>query len=189
MVEILGKQILNEMDEITIHQFEAITDIHANTELDVIEKHLEVFKLMGVGNEIEDVDFEQFKEYVHIFNSAKVPASVLLKSFESDGYTYKAYADDFRLTAKDTKIIEKILAGKHKGYISEVLAVVFKREDLSKTEHYADAHIKHKAKIIREFKAEVAIPYLVAIANKINANVTQLNENKESTESVESSND
>ena len=189
MVEILGKEIPNEMNEMTIHQFEQITEIHASTELDVIEKHLEVFKLMGVSNDIEDVDFEVFKEYVDKFNSAKVPSSVLLKSFEVDGYTYKAYDEDFKLTAKDTKLIEKILANKHKGYISEVLAVLFKRTDLTKTEHYTDAHIKQKAKLIRELKAEVAIPYLVTLANKINNNVGKLNETTEATEGVESNND
>jgi len=179
MVEILGKQIPNEMDEITIQQFEGITDIHANAELDNVEKHLEVFKFMGVSDEIEDVDFEVFKEYINKFNSAKVPSSVLLKSFEVDGYTYKAYDEDFKLTAKDTKVIEKILGNKHKGYISEVLAVLFKRVDLSKVEHYTDAHIKHKAKLIRELKAEVAIPYLVAVADQINKHVEKLNEPSE----------
>ena len=46
MVEILGKQIPNEMNELTIQQFEEITEIHANSNLDVIEKHLEVFLLI-----------------------------------------------------------------------------------------------------------------------------------------------
>ena len=182
MVEILGKQIPNEMDEITIQQFEGITDIHANSNLDNVEKHLEVFKFMGVSDEIEDIDFEVFKDYINKFNSAKVPSSVLLKRFEVDGYTYEAYDTEFKLTAKDTKFIEKILSNKHKGYISEVLAVLFKRTDLTKTEHYSDAHIKQKAKLIRELKAEVAIPYLVAVAEQINQHVEKLNE---STDNVE----
>jgi hypothetical protein len=179
MVEILGKQIPNEMDEITIQQFEGITDIHANEKLDIIEKHLEVFKFMGVPDEIEDIDFDLFKEYIIKFNTAKVPNSVLLKRFEVDGYTYQAYEEDFKLTAKDTKFIEKILANKHKGYISEVLAVLFKRTDLSKVEHYTDAHIKQKAKLIRELKAEVAVPYLVSVASQINNHVEKLNEPSE----------
>ena len=179
MVEILGKQIPNEMNEITIQQFEGITDIHANDKLDIIEKHLEVFKFMGIPDEIEDIDFEVFKEYVDKFNTAKVPNSVLLKRFEVDGYTYQAYEEEFKLTAKDTKFIEKILGSKHKGYISEVLAVLFKRTDLSKVEHYTDAHIKQKAKLIRELKAEVAVPYLVAVASQINNHVEKLNETPE----------
>jgi hypothetical protein len=178
MVTICNKDIPNELSELTIQQFEDITAIHSNEKLDHIEKHLEVFKYMGVP-EAEDMDFEDFKEAIGTFNSAKVPEGILLKTFEENGYTYEAYDIEFKLTAKDTKHIEKILAHKHKGFISEALAVVFKRTDLSKTEHYTDAHIKLKAKIIREMPAEVAVPYLVAIADTINKQVQSLNDSTE----------
>ena len=178
MVTICNKDIPNELNELTIQQFEDITEIHANPKLDHVEKHLEVFKYMGVP-EAEDMEFEDFKEAIRLFNTAKAPEGILLKRFESDGYTYQAYENEFKLTAKDTKHIEKILAHKHKGFISEALAVVFKRTDLSKTEHYTDAHIKLKAKIIRELPAEVAVPYLVAIADTINKQVQSLNESTE----------
>ena len=178
MVTICNKDIPNELNELTIQQFEDITSIHANADMDHVEKHLEVFKYMGVP-EVEDMDFEDFKEAIRVFNTAKNPDGVLLKRFENDGYVYQAYDQDFKLTAKDTKHIEKILAHKHKGYVSEALAVLFKRTDLSKTEHYTDAHIKLKSKIIRELPAEVAVPYLVAIAETINKQVQSLNESTE----------
>lgn len=176
MVTILNKEIPNELNELTIQQFEDITEIHSNEKLDHVEKHLEVFKYMGAPEEIEDVDFEDFKEYIRIFNTAKAPEGILLKRFEADGYTYQAYEDEWKLSAKETKLIEKILNNKHKGYISEVLAVLFKRTDLGKNEHYTDAHIKHKAKIIRQMTADVAVPYLVAVAETINKQVQSLNE-------------
>jgi hypothetical protein len=176
MVTILNKEIPNELNELTIQQFEDITEIHANPKLDHVEKHLEVFKYMGVPEEIEDVDFETFKDYIQLFNTAKVPEGILLKRFEADGYTYQAYDEEWKLSAKETKLIEKILNNKHKGYISEVLAVLFKRTDLTKNEHYTDAHVKLKSKIIRELPAEVAVPYLVAVAETINKQVQSLNE-------------
>lgn len=176
MVTILNKQIPNELNELTIQQFEDITEIHSNEKLDHVEKHLEVFKYMGAPEEIEDIDFEVFKEYIRIFNTAKAPEGILLKRFEADGYTYQAYDEEWKLSAKETKLIEKILNNKHKGYISEVLAVLFKRTDLTKNEHYTDAHIKHKAKIIRQMTADVAVPYLVAVAETINKQVQSLNE-------------
>jgi len=37
-------------------------------------------------------------------------------------------------------------------------------------------HIKQKAKLIRELKAEVAVPYLVAVASAINNHVEKANE-------------
>lgn len=176
MVTILNKEIPNELNELTIQQFEDITEIHSNEKLDHVEKHLEVFKYMGAPEEIEDVDFEDFKEYIRLFNTAKAPEGILLKRFEADGYTYQAYDKEWKLSAKETKLIEKILNNKHKGYISEVLAVLFKRTDLGKNEHYTDAHIKHKAKIIRQMTADVAVPYLVAVAETINKQVQSLNE-------------
>jgi hypothetical protein len=57
---------------------------------------------------------------------------------------------------------------KDAGYISQIVAIMFKREDLSNTEHYAEAHLKHKAKLFKELKANIAIPYLTFIAQKIN---------------------
>ena len=178
MVTICNKDIPNELNELTIQQFEDITEIHANPKLDNVEKHLEVFKYMGV-QEVEDMEFEDFKEAIRLFNTAKTPEGILLKRFENDGYTYQAYDTEFKLTAKDTKHIEKILASKHKGFISEALGVIFKRTDLSKTEHYTDAHIKLKSKILREMPAEVAVPYLVAIAETINKQVESLNDSTE----------
>ena len=176
MVTILGKEIPNELNELTIQQFEDITEIHSNEKLDHVEKHLEVFKYMGAPEEIEEIDFEVFKEYIRLFNTAKAPEGILLKRFEADGYTYQAYDEEWKLSAKETKLIEKILNNKHKGYISEVLAVLFKRTDLGKNEHYTDAHIKFKSKIIKQMTADVAVPYLVAVAETINKQVQSLNE-------------
>jgi hypothetical protein len=181
MVEILGKQIPNQLNELTIQQFEDITDIHNDSSLDIIEKHIKVFELLGVSEDEmveQDVDFETFKKYVQEFNQ-KTDAEII-KEVEIDGYTYKAYEEEFKLSVKDMKVIEKIINSKHKGYLSELIAVLFKRTDLSKIEHYDKAHIKHKSKIFREEKAALAVPYLVHIGNKFSKQIEN-----ESTEVVE----
>jgi hypothetical protein len=167
MVTILGREIPNQLHELTVQQFETITSIHANTELDAIDKHLQTFELLGVPTiEFDDVQIEEFKEYVKEFNNLSGKPE-LINKFEHDGYTYIAFEDEFKLSVKDTKSIEKIMNSRHKGYISEMLAVLFKRSDLTKVEHYSDAHIKLKSKIIREMKAEIAVPYLVEIGQKL----------------------
>jgi hypothetical protein len=168
MVTILGREVPNQLNELTVLQFEQITNIHANNELDAIAKHLEVFELLGVPEvDFEDVSIEEFKECVKVFNDLSGKPE-LQQSIEMEGYTYKAFeGDTFRLSVKDTKHIEKVMHSKHKGYIAELLAILFKREDLTKAEHYAEAHIKHKAKMIRELKAELAVPYLVEIGQKL----------------------
>jgi hypothetical protein len=81
-------------------------------------------------------------------------------------------------------MIEKVALHKQKGYVSEMLAIMFKRDDLTAAEHYTDAHIKHKAKLIRKLTANVAIPYLMFIAEKISQQV----KNDTSTKAMEPSN-
>jgi len=158
---------------LSVQQFETITTIHANTELDAIDKHLQVFEFLGVPTiKWDDVEIEEFKELVKSFNDLSGKPE-LVNTLELDGYTYTAFEDQFKLSVKDTKHIEKIMHSKHKGYISEMLAVLFKRTDLTKAEHYSDAHIKLKAKLIRELKAEIAVPYLVEIGQKLSKHITK----------------
>ena len=109
MVEILGKQIPNQLDELTIQQFEDITEIHNDSSLDIIEKHIKVFELLGVSEDemVEaDIDFETFKKYVQEFNQ-KTDADII-KEIEIDGYTYKSHEEEFKLSVKDMKIIIKV---------------------------------------------------------------------------------
>lgn len=171
MVTILGIEVPNQLNELTVQQFETITTIHANSELDAIDKHLQVFEFLGVPTiEWDNVEIEEFKEIVRNFNDIQSKPE-LVNTLELDGYTYTAFEDKFKLSVKDTKHIEKIMHSKHKGYISELLAVLFKRTDLTKAEHYVDAHIKLKAKLIRELKAELAVPYLVEIGQKLSKHI------------------
>ena len=118
----------------------------------------------------DDVEIEEFKEIVRAFNDV-IGKPELVNTLEIDGYTYVAFEDKFKLSVKDTKHIERTMQSKHKGYISELLAVLFKRTDLTKVEHYSDAHIKLKAKLIRELKAELAVPYLVEIGQKLSKHI------------------
>lgn len=167
MVEILGKKIPNQLTELTVQQFEDITTIHANKEMDAIEKHLAVFELLGIKeDEFEDVSIEEFKQIVKDFNEIK-GAKKIINKIELEGYNYTAFEDTFKLSVRDTKHIEKLMSVRYKGYISEILAILFKRDDLTKSEHYADAHIKYKAKLIREQKAALAVPYLAEIGTKL----------------------
>lgn len=171
MVTILGKEIPNQLNELSVQQFEEITSIHANNELDAIEKHLEVFAMFGITEEeFEDTSIEEFKEYVRQFNDIK-GADPIVNTLELDGYTYTAFDEVFKLSVRDTKHIEKVMSSRHKGYISEMLAILFKRNDLTKTEHYDQAHIKHKAKLIREQKASLALPYLVEVGQKLSKQI------------------
>ena len=182
MITILNREIPNQIDELTIEQFEAITEINNDPNLDPIDKHLKVFAYLGIPeSEFWDYDVADFVTMVKDFNNMEQKDFPVVEELELDGYIYRA---EMRLTVRDTKMIEKIALTKPKGYISEMLAIMFKREDLTPTEHYADAHIKQKAKLIRKLNANISIPYIMFIANKIGQQV----KNDTATQAMEPSN-
>lgn len=171
MVTILGREIPNRIEELTIDQFEAITEINNNKELDPVDKHLQIFEFLGIPEkEFFDFDIADFIDIVKEFNSAQDSVGTLepVGTLELDGYTYTA---ELKLTVRETKLIEKIAIHKPKGYISDMMAVMFKANHLTNAEHYSDAHLKLKSKHIRKLKAEICIPYIMFVANKIKKQV------------------
>ena len=181
MINVLNRDIPNQLDEITIEQFETITDINNDPNLDPIDKHLKVFAYLGIPeSEFWDYDVADFVNVVKDFNKLEQKQHPTVEEIELEGYTYRA---QMKLTVRDTKMIEKVALRKEKGYISEMLAIMFKREDLTPTEHYTDAHIKQKAKLIRKLNAAISIPYMMFIAQKIGQQA-----NDQATEAVEPSN-
>ena len=106
MITILNREIPNQLEELTIEQFEVITDINNNQELDPIDKHLQVFAYLGIPeSEFWDYDVADFVGMVKEFNSAERKEYPVVEELEIDGYIYKA---QMKLTVRDTKMIEKV---------------------------------------------------------------------------------
>jgi len=164
MINIFGKEIPSKMDELTVEQFQKISAIHNNQEYDTLEKHCKVFEYLGITEEEMDVDFEVFLENVKEFNKDNFTKKDTVEEIELEGYTYKA---DMKLSVKDSRIVEKIIKKDNKEYISDIMALMFKRTDLSNAEHYDPAHLKHKAKLFSKLKADISIPYLTFVTYKI----------------------
>ena len=164
MIELFGKEIPSKMDELTVEQFQKISAIHNNDEYDTLEKHCKVFEYLGITEEEMDVDFEVFLENVKEFNKDNFTKKDTVEEIELEGYTYKA---DMKLSVKDSRIVEKIIKKDNKEYISDIMALMFKRTDLSNTEHYDPAHLKHKAKLFSKLKADISIPYITFVTYKI----------------------
>lgn len=180
MIEVLGRQIANKMNEINIEEFEKISAIHNDKELDNIEKQIKVFEVVGIEEEEWD-DFNYFVEKTKEFNTDNYEKKEPIGEIEIDGYTYKA---ELKLSVKDTKLIEKMIVKENKHSVSEIMALMFKRTDLSNIEHYDSAHLKHKAKLFRLQPAEIAIPYITFVTETISNHAK-----KQASESVESNND
>ena len=184
MIKIFEREIPNRMDELTIEQFEKVTEITNNQELDNIDRYIKIFEYFGVKAsewDDNDVDLSEFIDKVKEFNSSKYEKKDAVESIELEGYTYEA---KMKISVKDTKMIEKIISRKSNNWISDLLALMFKRSDLTPIEHYTEAHLKHKSKLFKQLKAEIAIPYLVFVTEKIASHAQS-----ESPEAVEPSND
>jgi hypothetical protein len=111
-----------------------------------------------------DVDFDLFLANVKEFNNNNYTHKDTVEEIELEGYTYKA---EMKLSVKDSRIVEKIVKKDNKEYISDIMALMFKRTDLTNTEHYDPAHLKHKSKLFSKLKADISIPYLTFVTNKI----------------------
>jgi len=164
MIQLFGKEIPSKMDELTLEQFQKISAIHNNDEYDTLEKHCKVFEYLGITEDEMDVDFDLFLANVKEFNNNNYTHKDTVEELELEGYTYKA---EMKLSVKDSRIVEKIVKKDNKEYISDIMALMFKRTDLSNTEHYDSAHLKHKAKLFSKLKADISIPYLTFVTNKI----------------------
>ena len=164
MINIFGKEIPSKMDELTLEQFQKISAIHNNEEYDALEKHCKVFEYLGITEDEMDVDFDLFLANVKEFNNNNYTKKDPVEEIELEGYTYKA---EMKLSVKDSRIVEKIIKKDNKEYISDIMALMFKRTDLSNTEHYDPAHLKHKAKLFSKLKADISIPYLTFVTYKI----------------------
>ena len=164
MINLFGKEIPSKMDELTLEQFQKISAIHNNDEYDTLEKHCKVFEYLGITEEEMDVDFDLFLANVKEFNNNNYDKKDPIEEIEIEGYTYKA---EMKLSVKDSRIVEKIVKKDNKEYISDIMALMFKRTDLSNTEHYDPAHLKHKAKLFSKLKADISIPYLTFVTYKI----------------------
>jgi hypothetical protein len=180
MIEVFGRNIANKMNEITIDEFEKISAIHNDKELDNIEKQIKVFEVVGVEEDEWD-DFKYFVEKTKEFNTDNYDKKNPISVIDIDGFTYKA---EFKLSVKDTKLIEKMIVKENKHSVSDIMALMFKRTDLSNAEHYDSAHLKHKAKLFRTQPAEIAIPYITFVTETISNHAE-----KQASESVESNND
>jgi hypothetical protein len=124
-----------------------------------------MFKYLGIKEELwDDYPFSEFIKLVQEFNLDSYTPNEAQATIELEGFNYEA---QLKLSVKETKLIEKIVNTKPNHYISDILAIMFKRTDLSNTEHFTDAHLKHKAKLFRTQKAELCVPYIVFVTEKI----------------------
>lgn len=171
MIKINQYEIPNTAEELTVEQLDKLNHITRRDDLDNIEKYLEKFSYLGIPEEhFDEMEFSEFKEHIKAFEQSEVPTEKV-KSIEIEGYTYEAPEV---VGVKDLGMIEKVWRANVDNFSSEMLAVIFKRTDLSRTEHYTPAHLKHKAKLFKEQKASLAMPYIVEVLTQLSKTAQQI---------------
>jgi hypothetical protein len=184
MIKVRDYEIKSSIDELTVGQFEVVSGIMNDMGLGKVDKYVQIFEFLGLPESIwDDMETKEFTKLVSDYNEPYGKEMDYQPTIEIDGYTYRAFTDEFSVTIKDMKFIEAAVKADPKKWVAESLAVIFKREDLSKTEHYDTAHLKHKAKLFKEIKAVIAIPYIQYIGKELNTALESKID--ESTESVE----
>lgn len=169
----------NTPDELTISEFEQISSIMNNEELDYIDKHMKIFIHLGLSEEVVDeLDGKTFLTLAKDFNDYQYTAN-MVNEIEVDGYVYKAFdGDSYKPKIKDLKLMEKYIKQNQNKYAAKLMAIIFKRIDLTKIEHYDDAHIKHKAELFSNQPYSVILPYIAVVLEQITTNIKNKAENE-----------
>jgi hypothetical protein len=154
-------------------EFENISRLLLKQSYSPIETAKEVLTVAGADlNELHEMSLGDLKNVWLEWNEEADVEKGLRRTIEIDGYIYEAYkGDEFILNSRDLGLIQSIV-NKREGeanFWHLILAVIFKREDLTRAEHYDDAHIKQKGKLILEhgFTSELVIPYIALITQEM----------------------
>jgi hypothetical protein len=173
--------IPNRLNEMTVKEWETINMILASTE-QLIEKYFQIFGLFGVKeDEFNDMNTDDFAQLIVQYNEIQTEKIEPVTEITIDGFTYQSFELEKGIPIRDLKHIEKAFSTGMTDRIAFMLAVIFKRTDLSSVEHYAEAHIKQKTKLFSRQLASIAIPFVDIINKELKIvfdNVSKQNENE-----------
>lgn len=162
----IKNKLRNEASEILVGEWERLSVILTNPNMDTIEKYQNIFEILGMKKEeIEDMDTSEFFELIKEFRDTDMAnMNELVDSVEYEGYTYTAKKD---LKIKDTKLIEKFIKS-GEPFTATCMAVIFRRNDLSDVEHYENKHLTYKANIFRKhMTVSIAMPYIAKLSKEL----------------------
>ena len=170
--------IKQKVNEFTIGEFEQITNILNNAELDKIDKYTQIFTVLGIPQDIiDEMETSEFfnlvKEFANIEDNIDYLVSEKVKEVTINNRVYQAYeGEEFKMNVKQMKMIEKYIKLNPKTYISDLMAIIFKDTQLTNNEHYVDAHIKHKSNLFKDnITVDVALPYVGFFSKELLTNL------------------
>lgn len=162
-------------EDLLIGKYEDLSSILNSDKLDEIERFYQAFVMLGMdGDLLDSIDGFSFLKIIREFKDVKMDVSDMEKSIILNGRTYESYQDEFFFSVKDMKMIESAVKKNSTHFIADIMAIIFKDVELTKVEHYEPAHIKYKAKLIREnITYKVALPFISSFSKQLIENLEQ----------------
>ena len=164
----------NNEDEVTLLELAAISDIMNVTDA-YFEKWMRVIPILGSKELAEVIDEEGVISIVEKANFTNVTNDII-ESVEIKGRTYSTNVVDgkLKLSGKDLSLIEKA-AKKGGAWIVNAFSIAYKDNDLTNTEHYTEAHIKHKAQLFGEhLTAKEGAPVFFQLQRKLSEHIQRI---------------
>ncbi len=169
-----SKTIKGHLSEITIRDFEKLCTIVLEDRSDILDKHLEIFAVLGMSEtDIDLITPAEFLDVVKQFTLMDNEIKDFQKEISVDGKTYQAFAGEkFVLSVRDLARIEKFIKLKNGLFIGEMMAVLYKDPLLSKEENYKPEYLTEKSELFRnKVMADVAYPYLNLITKDLTTTI------------------
>jgi hypothetical protein len=161
-------QLRNLGSEVTLNELAKISAIlEKEGDKDHTERWLEVLAILGSKELVEVIPLKLFGEAIQSVQITEVKNEIQ-PTFEVNGREYACELEDGKLylSAQDIAKIEN-LARKGGAWGNKAFAVVYKDTQLTKTEHYTDAHIDHKANLFGDFvTADIASPVIFDLSKQ-----------------------
>lgn len=162
--------IRNGLNELTIGEFEDLSKIMNDQDKNSLEKWSMILHLLGLPVEvIDNFDTFTFIDIIKEFNIFDIHESNYQEVIVLDGQEYKLNLKDDNLfiTVKEMRLIEDYVKQDSK-YLANMLAVLYKREDVHPNIQYDKTHIRFKSGLIRKsITADVAVPFISFLSKKL----------------------
>ena len=176
-MDINGNEYSTDLKSINALQFQRITNAMNDQGMSNVEKWINVFTAFGIPKqEVEELDYATFLEKIkEASNVSQEGLTEIHKTIEVDGYTYSLYGGGTSATTKDMRTIEKFNTAYPNDSVMNMFAILYKRDDLTNTEHYEKAHITHKRKLFAKLPAAIVVPLIADVSKSFaNVNSTEL---------------
>lgn len=163
--------IKQSAEEFTIGEYENVAAILNNDDINEVERFSQAFVMLGMNEDLLDsFDAFAFFKLIGKFKDYQMEVGEFSQIIEVNGRTYESFKDgnEFYFSVKDMRLIEEYVKKNPTFFIAEIIAILFKDVELTKTEHYDDAHIKHKAKLFRkEITYDIALPFIADFSQNL----------------------